>query len=118
MLGWVAPTDYDWYRFLRERPEIREVNFWTPGGTNFRALPAGSFFKLKRQHNRIGGFGLFARFARLPVRRARDVFSERDPRRARPARSARPSQPNGAPSGRPKPNDRLHLRHRAGVFRT
>ena len=48
MLGWVAPTDYDWYRFLRERPEIREVNFWTPGGTNFRAVPAGSpfFFKL------------------------------------------------------------------------
>lgn len=76
MLGWVAPTDYDWYRFLRERPEISEVNFWTPGGTNFRAVPAGSpfFFKLKREHNAIGGFGFFARFARLPVWRAWDVF--------------------------------------------
>ena len=76
MLGWVAPTDYDWYRFLQGRPEITEVNFWTPGGTNFRAVPPGSpfFFKLKRQHNAIGGFGVFARFARLPVWRAWDVF--------------------------------------------
>lgn len=76
MLGWLAPTDYDWYRFLSARPEIREVNFWTPGGTNFHAVPVGSpfFFKLKRQHNAIGGFGLFARFGRLPVWRAWDVF--------------------------------------------
>jgi putative restriction endonuclease len=76
VLGWVAPTDYDWYRFLQGRPEITEVNFWTPGGTNFGAVPAGSpfFFKLKRQHNAICGFGLFARFARLPVWRAWDVF--------------------------------------------
>ena len=78
MRGWVAPTDYDWYRFLRERPEITEVNFWTPGGTNFRAIPEGSpfFFKLKRHHNAIGGFGLFSRFERLPVWRAWDVFGQ------------------------------------------
>jgi len=39
-------------------------------------VPPGSpfFFKLKRQHNAIGGFGVFARFARLPVWRAWDIF--------------------------------------------
>ena len=78
MHGFVAPTDHGWYQFLRARPEITEVNFWRPGGTPFRALPAGGpfFFKLKRPHNAIGGFGLFARAERLPVWRAWDVFGQ------------------------------------------
>ena len=25
---YVGVTDYDWYRFLTERPNIEEVNFW------------------------------------------------------------------------------------------
>lgn len=82
VLGWFAPTDYDWRRFLTGRPEIKEVNFWTPGGTSFRAVPAGCpfFFKLKRQPNATGAFGLFARFARLPVARVGCVrASERGP---------------------------------------
>jgi putative restriction endonuclease len=76
--GFVAPTDHGWYQFLRARPEITEVNFWRPGGTTFRALPPGApfFFKLKRPHNAIGGFGLFARADRLPVWRAWDVFGQ------------------------------------------
>jgi putative restriction endonuclease len=74
--GFVAPTDQGWYQFLRARPEITEVNFWRPGGTTFRALQPGApfFFKLKRPHNAIGGFGLFARADRLPAWRAWDVF--------------------------------------------
>jgi putative restriction endonuclease len=78
VLGFVAPTDHGWYQFLRARPEITEVNFWRPGGTTFRALEPGSpfFFKLKRPHNAIGGFGLFARSDRLPVWRAWDVFGQ------------------------------------------
>jgi putative restriction endonuclease len=74
--GFVAPTDHGWYQFLRARPEITEVNFWRPGGTSFRALAPGApfFFKLKRPHNAIGGFGLFTRADRLPVWRAWDVF--------------------------------------------
>jgi len=76
VLGFVAPTDHGWYQFLRARPEITEVNFWRPGGTSFRALAPGApfFFKLKRPHNAIGGFGLFTRADRLPVWRAWDVF--------------------------------------------
>jgi putative restriction endonuclease len=76
--GFVAPTDHGWYQFLRARPEIDEVNFWRPGGTAFSALRPGEvfFFKLKAPYNAIGGFGLFARFAPLPVWRAWDVFGQ------------------------------------------
>jgi putative restriction endonuclease len=78
MRGFVAPTDHGWYQFLRARPEITEVNFWRPGAVQFRAVPPGSpfFFKLKRPHNAIGGFGLFARAERLPVWQAWDVFGQ------------------------------------------
>ena len=78
MHGFIAPTDHGWYQFLRARPDITEVNFWRPGGTRFRALPPGApfFFKLKRPHDAIGGFGLFARAERLPVWQAWDVFGQ------------------------------------------
>jgi putative restriction endonuclease len=74
--GFVAPTDHQWYTFLRARPELTEVNFWRPGGLGFQALQPGEpfFFKLKGRYNAIGGFGLFARFARLPVWRAWQLF--------------------------------------------
>lgn len=78
MRGFVSPTDHGWYQFLRARPEIDEVNFWRPGGVSFSALKPGEvfFFKLKAPYNAIGGFGLFARFAPLPVWRAWDVFGQ------------------------------------------
>lgn len=78
MRGLIAPTDHDWYRFLATRPQAEEVDFWRPGGANFAALRPGEpwFFKLKAPHHAIGGFGLFARFARLPVWRAWDLFGE------------------------------------------
>jgi putative restriction endonuclease len=76
--GFVAPTDHGWYQFLLARQEIGEVNFWRPGAGGFAALRPGEpfFFKLKAPNNAIGGFGLFARFARLPVWRAWDVFGQ------------------------------------------
>lgn len=76
MKGFVAPTDYGWYQFLRARPELREVNFWRPSQNRFAALQPGElfFFKLKAPHNAIGGFGLFTRAAVLPVWEAWDVF--------------------------------------------
>jgi len=74
--GYIGHTDQGWWRFLRGRPEIREVNFWRPGGRRFSALADGEpfFFRIKSPVNRIGGFGLFARDARLPVWRAWEVF--------------------------------------------
>lgn len=71
MRGFVASTDYDWFRFLRSiEPPIDEVNFWKPGAeTAFRVLKPGEplFFKLKSPHNAIGGFGYFAHYSTLPV---------------------------------------------------
>ena len=72
----MAPTDHDWYRYLRARPHLDEVNFWRLSG--IAALRPGEpfFFKLKSPHDAIGGFGQFARFTRLPLWMAWDVFGE------------------------------------------
>jgi hypothetical protein len=56
----VAVTDRDWFEHLRSRPEITEVNFWSPGTASFRALEPGElfFFKLHAPDNYIAGFGV------------------------------------------------------------
>ena len=78
--GFVANTDWDWYRYLltrAQRPD--EVNFWRPSGTTaFHAVEAGSpfFFRLKRPHDAIGGFGIFKSFVRLPVWLAWQSFGD------------------------------------------
>lgn len=76
MKGYIGHTDQGWWRFLMGRPEIHEANFWRPGGRRFAALSPGEpfFFRLKSPVNRIGGFGLFSRYASLPVWRAWEVF--------------------------------------------
>lgn len=78
MKGYIGHTDPGWWRFLHARQELGEVNFWRPGGRGFSALSPGEpfFFRLKSPINRIGGFGLFARYARLPVWRAWEVFGQ------------------------------------------
>jgi putative restriction endonuclease len=76
--GFIGHTDAGWWRFLSAHPSLSEVNFWRPGGRTFAALRPGEpfFFRLKSPLNRIGGFGLFARYALLPVWRAWEVFGE------------------------------------------
>jgi len=66
----VAVTDREWFEHLRSRPEITEVNFWSPGSAPFRALEEGElfFFKLHAPHNYIAGFGIFAHSNGLPLR--------------------------------------------------
>jgi putative restriction endonuclease len=74
---YVGITDYDWYRFLTERPNIEEVNFWQPGGrTNFKALNPGELFlfKLHSPRNFIVGGGVFAHADILPVSLAWEAF--------------------------------------------
>jgi putative restriction endonuclease len=72
---------------MRGRPELDEVNFWRPGGQAFRALAPGEpfFFKLKAPRQGIAGFGLFARYERLPLvseyGEARFAHSDRPPPR-------------------------------------
>ena len=48
-LGFVANTDFDWYRYLFarlvEKGRLDEVNFWQPGGGHdFHAVEPGSPF--------------------------------------------------------------------------
>jgi len=69
--GYIANTDFDWYRhFLLRDPPPEEVNFWRPSDTRaFRAVPVGApfFFRLKRPHNAIAGYGFFARYETAPA---------------------------------------------------
>ena len=38
----VYPTDHDWFRFLRARSTLDEVNFWQPAGYHpVRAIEPG-----------------------------------------------------------------------------
>lgn len=79
MKGYVANTDYDWFRFLRAtEPPVDEINFWRPGETSFAALQPGEplFFKLKSPHNAIAGLGFFAHYSRLPLSIVWDVYGE------------------------------------------
>ena len=75
--AYVGVTDSDWYRFLAARPELREVNFWRPGGGQaFRALQAGEpfFFKTHYPHNRIVGGGFFSGFVALRLSEAWELL--------------------------------------------
>jgi len=76
--GAIAITDYGWYTFLSARPQITEVNFWTPSArTGFRADPFSPFlFKLKAPHSAICGFAHFAQYSRLPDWLAWETFEE------------------------------------------
>ena len=80
----VANTDLGWYSHFRPRDQLArfdEVNFWQPTSRqNFGALKRGQpfFLRLKRPHYAIAGFGLFARFDRMPVGLVWDVFGQRN----------------------------------------
>ena len=73
----VAVTDNNWFRFLRDQPALEEVNFWQPSGTrNFRALQSGELFlfKLHSPHNYIVGGGVFSHATNLPLTMAWEAF--------------------------------------------
>ena len=78
---YVAVTDNEWFRFLRNRPELDEVNFWQPGGgQTFRALLPGEplLFKLHSPENFVVGGGFFETSSRLPCSLAWEVFGEKN----------------------------------------
>ncbi len=77
MKAYVGVTDQGWYEYLRERPDISEVNFWRPYGSGaFKALSQGEvfLFKTKYPHNRVVGGGIYEGFVSLPISRAWDFF--------------------------------------------
>lgn len=76
MRGTVANTDRGWYEFLRGRPDLSEVNFWSPSPRRtFRGdRMTPFFFRLKAPHKAVAGFAFFARYERLPVWLAWEAF--------------------------------------------
>ena len=77
MNGFVGVTDYEWYSFLRSRPEWEEANFWQPSAHGLLDPPAGMpfFFKLRSEYGSpIVGFGHFAWRTKLPAWMAWDTF--------------------------------------------
>lgn len=81
MRAYVAVTDADWYRFLRRRPELDEVNFWQPGGhRRFGALDVGQpfLFKLHHPDHFIVWGGFFIKASLLPSSLAWEAFQEKN----------------------------------------
>jgi len=76
MVGTIAITDEGWYQFLAQRPDVTELNFWTPSARRaFRAPQFSPFlFKLRAPYNSICGFAYFAQFSRLPDWLAWETF--------------------------------------------
>lgn len=72
---WIGVTDNGWFEYLA-RTGAREVNFWRPSATRFRALkPGGLFlFKLHAPVHMIVGGGFFTTSLQLTVRQAWDWF--------------------------------------------
>jgi putative restriction endonuclease len=72
----VANTDNSWFDFLASEHDVKEVNFWWPGETNFRAIQPGELlaFRLKSPRNKIGGFGIFSSYSLLPIQMAWETF--------------------------------------------
>lgn len=77
----VYPTDLDWFRFLRARCPLDEVNFWQPGGSRaFTGLEPGELFlfRLKSPVNKIAGGGVFSHGSVFPLNAAWDAFGEKN----------------------------------------
>jgi putative restriction endonuclease len=76
----VAVTDRDWFEHLRRRPDLDEVNFWSPSPTGFQALQPGELylFKLhKEDGDLIVGGGVFGwAETSMPVALAWEAFGE------------------------------------------
>lgn len=70
----VLSTDRDWFRFLRSRPELDEINFWRPGQKSVVMSRGTPWLFLLRGTNDIVGFGLFSAFSVMPIGIAWDTF--------------------------------------------
>lgn len=78
MRTFVGVTDWDWYQFLRVRPDLNEVNFWRPSGLGFRALSTGEpfLFKTHQPHNALVGGGFLSSSTALRLSEAWRFFGE------------------------------------------
>src|SRR5699024_6927817 len=79
MTAGVGVTDAQWAAFLRDRPQIREANFWVPNPRpTWWVADQGSpwLFKTRWPSNQIVGVGFVSGHARLRVSEAWEFFGE------------------------------------------
>lgn len=78
----IAVTDHDWFQFLRQQPQLDEINFWRPSDTRTpQQLKPGTIvlFKLKKRFGDwIVGWATFERHDVLPAWLAWDAFEHRN----------------------------------------
>lgn len=113
MRAYVGNTDRLWYAFLRDRPDLDEVNFWFPsGGQLLRVTGPESatpfLFKLKAERGHaVCGFGYLVEAMSMPAWYAWETFGEKNGaademsmyRRIGRYRKAEPLQVRGAEIG-------------------
>ena len=87
----LAVTDNDWFDQLRRRPDLEEVNFWSPSPRKFQSLTQGELllFKLRAPRNAIAGCGIFAYTNALPCSLAWEAFGVANGTRSLPEMSKR-----------------------------
>jgi putative restriction endonuclease len=80
MKFYVAVTDDNWFRRLRDENPMQPINFWRPTTRRFRALKTGGrfFFKLHSPKDFVVGGGTFLEFKRLTSEAAWREFGTRN----------------------------------------
>ena len=63
----VAPTDLEWFIFLKKIYNNEPVNFWTPTPWRVSKLNPGDkfYFLIKKPYREIGGCGTFLRYEEM-----------------------------------------------------
>ena len=74
----IAPTDLDWFNFLKNNLLPGEINFWTPTPWNVKRLRKGDkfYFMLKSPIIKIGGYGHFKYYETLTAAEAWTRFGK------------------------------------------
>ena len=72
----IAPTDYNWFSFLKETYTTGIVNFWTPTPWKIKNVELGSkwFFKKKGGEKLICGYGIYNGIQIMTVKNAWTKF--------------------------------------------
>lgn len=63
----IAPTDDNWFEYVRDEINKTNINFWTPTPWNIRQLEDGDrfYFMRKAPVRKIGGYGHFIRYENM-----------------------------------------------------
>ncbi|MGM0501446.1 MAG: HNH endonuclease [Bacillota bacterium] len=74
----IAPTDLNWFKFLKNRLNFQIINFWTDNPWNPRRLKKDNkfYFLLKTPIRKIGGYANFSYSQNLSITQAWQKFGQ------------------------------------------